>query len=401
MLQSGMRAPMGVKIKGPDLATVEKVGLEIEKLLKEVPTVEPATVVADRIVGNPYLEIHFDRAALGRFGISIKAAQEVVEVAIGGMPITTTVEGRERYPVRVRYPRERRGSIEDLARVLVPAPNGQQIPLIQLAEIKYVRGPMMIRAEDTFLTGYVIFDKKPEFAEVDVVLGADAFLKEKIKAGDLTIPAGVSYSFAGSYENQIRSEKRLRIVIPLALFIIFILIYFQFHDVPVTGLVFTGIFIAWSGGFLMLWLYGQSWFFNFSLFGENLRELYNLQQYNLSVAVWVGFLALFGVATDDGVLISTYIKQVFHENKPKSNEEIHAAILIAGTRRIRPALMTVATTLLALLPVLTSTGRGSDVMVPMAIPGFGGMTVAIITVLTVPVMHCALAEWRLKHGHEL
>ncbi len=401
MLQSGMRAPMGVKIKGPDLPTVEGVGLEVERLLKQVSLVEPATVVADRIVGNPYLEIHFDREALGRYGIAIKDAQEVVEVAIGGMPITTTVEGRERYPVRVRYERERRGSLEDLGRVLVPAPNGQQIPLLQVAEIRYVRGPMMIRAEDTFLTGYVIFDKRPEYAEVDVVQAADAFLKESIKSGDLTIPAGVSYSFAGSYENQVRSEKRLRIVIPLALFIIFMLIYFQFRDVPVTGLVFTGIFVAWSGGFLMLWLYGQEWFFNLAPFGENLRELFNIQQYNLSVAVWVGFLALFGVATDDGVLISTYVKQVFAEKQPQSPREIRDAILLAGSRRIRPALMTVATTLLALLPVLTSTGRGSDVMTPMAIPGFGGMTIAIVTVLTVPVMHSALAEWRLRRGRPL
>ncbi len=401
MLQSGMRAPMGVKIKGPDLETVEKVGLEIEKLLKEVPEVEPATVVADRIVGNPYLEIHFDRERLARYGITIAAAQEVVEMAIGGMPLTTTVEGRERYPVRVRYPRELRGSVEDLERVLVAAPDGKQIPLMQVAEIKYVRGPMMIRAEDTFLTGYVIFDKQPGFAEVDVVNAADGFLKEKMKSGDLTIPAGVSYSFAGSYENQVRSEKRLRVVIPLALLIIFILIYFQFRDVPVTSLVFTGLFVAWAGGFMMIWLYAQGWFFDISLFGDNLREMYNIKPYNLSVAVWVGFLALFGVATDDGVLISTYVKDVFKSDKPQTDAEIQAAILKAGGKRIRPALMTVATTILALLPVLTSSGRGSDVMVPMAIPGFGGMLIAIITVLTVPVMHCALAEWRLRRGKSL
>ncbi len=398
MLQSGMRAPMGVKIKGPDLETVQNVGYEIERLLKEVPTIEPATVVADRIVGNPYLEIHFDREALSRYGVSIAEVQEVVEVALGGMPITATVEGRERYPVRVRYPRELRGSMEEMGRILVPTPDGKQIPLLQVAEIQYTRGPMMIRAEDTFLTGYVIFDKQPGVAEVDVVQATDQFLKDKVKTGELTIPAGVSYTFAGSYENQVRSEQRLRVVIPLALFIIFMLIYFQFRDVPVTGLVFSGLFVAWSGGFMMLWLYSQGWFFDLSLFGENIRELYNIKPYNLSVAVWVGFLALFGVATDDGVLISTYIKDVFKEKRPQSAGEIQAAIMLAGSKRIRPALMTVATTLLALLPVLTSTGRGSDVMVPMAIPGFGGMVIAIITVLTVPVMHCALAEWRLKRG---
>ncbi len=401
MLQSGMRAPMGVKIKGPNLETVDAVGLEVERLLKEVGSVEPATVVADRIVGNPYLEIEIDREAIARFGLSIRDVQDVIEVALGGMPITTTVEGRERYPVRVRYQRELRSSIEDIARVLVPTSDGKQIPLIELAQINYVRGPMMIRSEDTFLTGYVIFDKKPGRAEVDVVEEADHLLKDKIASGELIIPAGVSYSFAGSYENQIRSEKTLRIVIPLALFIIFMLIYFQFRDVPVTMLVFTGIFVAWSGGFLMMWFYGQDWFMNFSLFGENVRELYNIKMYNLSVAVWVGFLALFGVATDDGVLISTYIKQVFTEKKPTTAVEIREAIIQAGSIRIRPALMTVATTLLALIPVLTSSGKGSDVMIPMAIPSFGGMTIALITVLTVPVMHSLVAEYRLKRGREL
>lgn len=401
MLQSGMRAPMGVKIKGPDLATVDAVGLEVEKFLKEVGSVEPATVVADRIVGNPYLEIEIDRDAIARYGLTIRDVQDVIEVALGGMSITTTVEGRERYPVRVRYQRELRNSVEEIARVLVATPDGKQIPLIQLASINYVRGPMMIRSEDTFLTGYVIFDKKPGRAEVDVVEEADQLLKAKIASGEFVIPAGVSYSFAGSYENQIRSEKTLRIVIPLALFIIFLLMYFQFRDVPVTMLVFTGIFVAWSGGFLMMWLYGQEWFFNVSLFGENIRDFYNIKMYNLSVAVWVGFLALFGVATDDGVLISTYIKQVFKEKKPTSPAEIREAIILAGSRRIRPALMTVATTLLALIPILTSSGKGSDVMIPMAIPSFGGMTIAIITVLTVPVMHSLVAEYRLKRGKEL
>jgi Cu(I)/Ag(I) efflux system membrane protein CusA/SilA len=401
MLQSGMRAPLGVKIKGPDLETVEKVGLEIEKLLKEVGSVEPATVVADRIVGNPYLEIDIDREAIARYGLSIRDVQDVIEVALGGMPITTTVEGRERYPVRVRYQRELRSSVEDIAQVLVPTADGKQMPLIQLAQINYTRGPMMIRSEDTFLTGYVIFDKKPGTAEVDVVQEADQYIKGQIAAGALAIPAGVSYSFAGSYENQVRSEKKLRIVIPLALFIIFILIYFQFRDVPVTALVFTGIFVAWAGGFLMMWLYGQDWFFNFSVLGDNVRGMYNIKLYNLSVAIWVGFLALFGVATDDGVLISTYIKQVFGKDKPSSVAAIREAIVTAGSKRIRPALMTVATTLLALIPVLTSTGKGSDVMVPMAIPGFGGMTIAIITVLTVPVLHSLVAESRLRRGKAL
>jgi Cu(I)/Ag(I) efflux system membrane protein CusA/SilA len=395
MLQSGMRAPMGVKIKGPDLETIEKVGYDIERLLKEVPSVEPSAVIADRIVGKPYLEIDIDREAIARYGMHIRQVQDVIEVAIGGKQITTTVEGRERYPVRVRYQRELRTSLDDLGRILIPAPDGTQIPLIEIAEIRFIRGPMVIKAEDTFLIGYVIFDKKPDYAEVDVVEAAQAYLAGKIESGEFEIPAGVSYVFAGSYENQIRSEKRLMMVLPLALLVIFLLLYFQFKQVPTTLLVFSGIFVAWSGGFIMLWLYGQDWFLNFSMMGIDFREMFGIRSFNLSVAVWVGFLALFGIATDDGVIISTYLKQVFEREKPSTIRAIREATVKAGKRRIRPALMTVATTTLALIPVLTSTGRGADIMVPMAIPSFGGMTVVLITVFLVPVLYCGLAEMRL------
>jgi len=396
MLQSGMRAPMGIKVKGPELETIEKVGYDIERLLKEVPSIEPTAVVADRIVGKPYLEIDIDREAIARYGIHIRQVQDVIEVAIGGKRLTTTIEGRERYPVRVRYQRELRSTLEDLGRILIPTSDGTQIPLIELAEIRFARGPMVIKAEDTFLIGYVIFDKKSGYAEIDVVEDAQAYLRSKIESGELDIPAGVSYVFAGSYENQIRSEKRLMVVLPLALLIIFLILYFQFKKVPTTLLVFSGIFVAWSGGFIMLWLYGQGWFLNFSFFGVDMRELFQIRSFNLSVAVWVGFLALFGIATDDGVIISTYLKQVFDRVRPSTIQEIREATVEAGKRRIRPALMTVATTILALIPVLTSTGRGADIMVPMAIPSFGGMTVVLVTVFTVPVLYCLLAERRLK-----
>jgi Cu(I)/Ag(I) efflux system membrane protein CusA/SilA len=278
----------------------------------------------------------------------------------------------------------------------VAAPDGTQVPLVELADINFVRGPMVIKSEDTFLIGYVIFDKKPDYAEVDVVNEAQNYLKNRIAAGELKLPAGVSYSFAGSYENQIRAQRRLSVVLPLSLLVIFLILYFQFKRVPTTLLVFSGIFVAWSGGFLMLWLYGQHWFLNMSVLGVNLRDLFHIRAYNLSVAVWVGFLALFGIATDDGVIISTYLKQVFEREKPSTVKEIREATVKAGLRRIRPALMTVATTILALIPVLTSTGRGADIMVPMAIPSFGGMTVVLITVFTVPVLYAALAEYRLK-----
>ena len=396
MLQSGMRAPMGVKVTGPNLESIEEVGLQIEKLLKEVPAVQPTAVVADRIVGKPYLEIEPDRRALARYGIPIRKFQDIIEIAIGGRQVTTTVEGRERYPVRVRYPRELRDNIEALDRILVPGINGQQIPITQLAEIKYVRGPQVIKSEDTFLIGYVVFDKKDGYAEVDVVEQCQDYLKAKEASGELIVPTGVSYTFAGSYENQQRAAATLRLILPLALFVIFMIIYFQFKKVSTTLLVFSGIFVAWAGGFILIWLYGQPWFLDVNLFGIDLRALFQVHTVNLSVAVWVGFLALFGIASDNGVIQSTYLDQVFRERAPKSRAAVREAVLAAAERRVRPCLMTSATTILALLPVLTSTGRGSDVMVPMAIPSFGGMLVVLISIFVVPVLYCALKERDIK-----
>jgi len=396
MLQSGMRAPMGIKVKGPDLQTIEKVGLEIEQLLKQVHSVEPSAVFADRIVGKPYLEIDIDRKEIARYGINISHVQNIIEVAIGGDRITTTVEGRERYPVRVRYMRELRDQIDKLGKILVPTPDGAQIPLIQLAQIRYVRGPQEIKSEDTFLVGYVLFDKKPQYAEVDVIEQCRAFLKQKIDSGQLVIPKGVSYSFAGTYENQIRAQKKLMVVIPLALFIIFMILYLQFKSVILSVLVFSGIIVAWAGGFLMIWLYAQDWFLNFSLFGVNMRELFQVHPINLSVAIWVGFLALFGIASDDGVVMCTYLQQSFRAGAVNTVDDVRRRVIAAGTRRIRPCLMTTATTILALIPVLTSTGRGSDIMVPMAIPSFGGMTIEILTMLVVPVLYCWIKEAKAR-----
>ncbi|MCK5145629.1 efflux RND transporter permease subunit [bacterium] len=398
MLQSGMRAPMGIKVKGPDLETIERVGLQLEKLLKEIPAVKSEAVFADRIVGKPYLEIEIDRLAIARYGMPIRRVQDIIETAIGGKTLTSTLEGRERYPVRVRYLRELRGDIESLETILVPGMGGVQIPLRQLSRIRYVRGPQMIKSEDTFLLGYVLFDKRDGWAEVDVVEQAQAYLKSKIDSGELIIPAGVSYAFAGSYENQIRATKRMRVILPLALFAIFMILYFQFKRASTTLIVFSGIFVAWAGGFVMIWLWGQAWFMNFSFAGESMRQLFQMHPINLSVAVWVGFLALFGIATDDGVLISTYLKQRFDEVKPETVAEIREAAIFAGSRRIRPAMMTTATTILALIPILTSTGRGADVMVPMAIPSFGGMVFEIMTVFVVPVLYTMREEWRLRKG---
>ncbi|WKD85262.1 Cation efflux system protein CusA [Polaribacter huanghezhanensis] len=396
MLATGMRAPMGIKVFGPTLESIEKVGFELERLLKEVPSINPSTVFADRVVGKPYLEIKLNRQAMSRYGLTIKDMQMQLSVAIGGKQLTTTVEGRERFPVRVRYAREFRDNPEDIKKILIPTPTGVQVELGELASIEYVRGPQVIKSEDTFLTGYVIFDMKEGNAETNVVEAAQKLIKAKIDSGEFKLPAGVTYRFTGNYENQIRASKRLMIVVPISLVLILLILYFQFKHILPSLMVFSGIFVAFSGGFIMIWLYGQEWFLNFSFAGVHMRDLFQLHTINLSVAVWVGFIALFGIATDDGVIMGTYLTQVFDEEKPTTVKDIRTSVLHAGAKRVRPAMMTAAVAVIALIPVLTATGKGSDVVVPMAIPSFGGMLLQVMTMFVVPVLYCMWKEHGLK-----
>jgi len=396
MLQTGMRAPMGIKVKGQYLKQIEAFGIQLENILKQAEGVKQEAVFADRIVGKPYLLIDIDREKIARYGISIQDVQDVLKVAVGGIVLTQTVEGRERYGVRIRYPRELRANPTDLKQIYIPVEKGNPVPLSELASIRYEQGPQVIKSEDTFLVGYVLFDKLDGFAEVNVVENAQALIQQKIDSGELVVPKGINYKFTGTYENQLRAEETLSVVVPLALLIIFLILYFQFRSVSTSLMVFSGIAVAFSGGFIMIWLYGQDWFLNFNFFGENLRNLFQMHPINLSVAVWVGFIALFGIATDDGVVMATYLKQTFDRNTPENKKEIRASIIEAGEKRVRPCLMTTATTILALLPVLTSTGRGSDIMIPMAIPSFGGMLIALITLFVVPVLFSWKAELQLK-----
>lgn len=398
MLSTGMRAPMGLKVYGPDLETIQKAGLEFEQALKDVSSVKPASVFYDRAVGAPYIQIKLNREAMARYGMSVSDVQEILQVAVGGMSLSTTVEGRERFPIRVRYARELRDNPEDLKRILVPSMNGVQVPLGEIADIDYTQGAQMIRSENTFLVGYVIFDKVEDRAEVDVVDDAAKVLQQKISAGSLKLPAGVSYKFAGNYEQQVRATKRLEVVIPISLILIFLLLYFQFRTIIASCIHFSGVFVAFAGGFIMLWLYGQGWFMNFSIAGINLRDLFQMHTINLSVAVWVGFIALFGIATNDGVIMGTYIHQVFEQKNPATVAEVREAVIIAGRKRVRPAMMTTAVTVIALLPVLTSTGKGAEIMVPMAIPAFGGMVIQMITIFVVPLFQSIWREGKLKYS---
>lgn len=396
MLQTGMRAPMGIKVQGQDLETIEQFGIQLEPILKSVEGVKESAVFADRIIGKPYLEIDIDRKKIARHGLTIREVQNYVEAGIGGSSVTQTVEGRERYDIRIRLPRSWRNNPERLEQILITTPAGTDIPLGELAEVVYEEGPVEIKSEDGFLVGYVLFDRLAEYSEGEVVANASEAIRTAIKDGTLKVPENIHYYFAGNYEQQIRANERLALVLPVALLLIMLILYFHFRSFAVTAMVFSGVFVAFAGGFIMIWLYGQSWFLDFSFFGVNMRDVFNIQTINLSVAVWVGFLALAGIATDDGVLMATFIQASSKNMKATTTEEVMDIVVEGGKRRVRPAVMTTATTILALLPVLSSSGRGADIMVPMAIPSFGGMTLQVITMFTVPVLYFIYLNAKLR-----
>ena len=400
MLSTGLKAPMGLKIYGPDLASIEQAGLQMEKVLRDIPQINRASVYYDRASGAPYIEIKLDREKLSRYGIQVGDVQSILSTAIGGMSEGNTVEGRERFPIRVRYARELRDAPDVLDHVLIPAMDGTQIPLGQVADIEFTRGATMINSENTFLVGYITFDKEGSLAEVDVVNEAKRIIDQQVKSGKVVLPKGVSYRFTGTYEQQEHAARRLQIVIPVSLLLILLILYFQFRSVTASLIHFSGVFVAFAGGFILMWLYGQPWFMDFTVCDVNMRTLFGMGTINLSVAVWVGFIALFGIATDDGVLMGTYIHQTFQRRSPKTKQEIIEAVVEAGKKRVRPAAMTTATTLIALLPVLSSTGKGADVMVPMSIPTFGGMLIQTMTMFVVPVLQCWWRESKIKKKGE-
>ena len=394
MLQSGMRAPLGIKVHGPDLESLEQFGSTLEEFLKEQPGVRDETVFADRVVGKPWLEIEPDREALAQYGVDFAAFQRTVATAVGGTVVTNTVEGRERAAVRVRYPRELRDHPETIGRILIENHRGASLPLSQLASIQIRRGPQMIRSEDSFLTSYVIFDAEPGLSQVDLAYELRATLRDQVAHGAVAVPEGVSFAFAGTFQDQERAQKTLSLIIPVALALIFLLLYLQFSSVLTSAMVFSGVFLAWSGGFCLIWLMGQPGLLELPWVGASLGEIFAVRPHHLSVAVWVGFLALFGIATDDGVIMATYLGQSMNRRRPQDRHAVREAVIAAAARRIRPCLMTTATTVLALIPVLSSTGRGSEVMVPMAVPVLGGMLVVSLTTVLVPVLYSAREEMR-------
>jgi Cu(I)/Ag(I) efflux system membrane protein CusA/SilA len=371
MLQTGFRAMMGVKIFGSDLREIERIGLQIEQLLRDVPGA--TDVVADRIVGKPYLQIEIDRDRIARYGVNVRDVQDVIEVALGGTNLMESVEGRERYPIRVRLARDFREDAETIERINVPTAAGAQVPLAQLARISTVLGPQEIKGERGLLVGYVTMNTRDR-DEVSVVQDAEALLRAAAADGRLHVPPGYYWEWSGQFENQVRATARMKILVPITLAIMFVMLYLGFRRWWIAPVIFFGVMVSASGGLVMLGLWGA----------------------NLSVAVWVGFLVLFGVVDDDGVVMSTYLEGVFADRWFASVDEIRAAVLDAGLKRIRPCLMTAATTIFGLLPIFWATGRGSDVMQPMAIPVMGGMAVSLVTLFIVPCLFCAVEEWKWK-----
>jgi Cu(I)/Ag(I) efflux system membrane protein CusA/SilA len=385
MLQTGFRAMMGVKVFGSDPREIERIGQQMEQILKEVPGA--TDVVADRIVGKPYIEYELDRAEIARYGVNIRDVQDVIETAVGGENLTMSVEGRERYPIRVRYLRELRDNFDELERVLVPTSTGAHVPIAQVAKIRYTIGPQELKSENGLLVGYVTMNTRDR-DEVSVVEDAEVILQREKQRSDeliaagradeatLVVPAGYYWQWGGQFESHRRAMDRLSWLVPMVLLTMFIMIYMGLGRWWMALIVFFGILVSASGGFIMLYFWNA----------------------NVSVAVWVGFIALFGVVDDAAVVMLDFLQERFKEIRPRDVKQIRETIVEAALQRFRPMLMSTATTVIGLLPVLMVTGRGSDVMQPMAIPSVGGMTVQIITLFIAPCLFCLAMEWEFKRG---
>lgn len=376
MLQSGIKASMAIRIYGDDLETLAEASLAVAEQLKAIPYVKPGTVNPDIVLGKPYVEFDVDRQTAARFGMSTMMVNEIIETALGGMNLTRTVEGRERYPIRVRYQRNLRERIDELARLPVVTHSGEVVPLEMLTKMTTTWGPGSIQSEDARLVAHVSFSPSGTVGDLETVKFVEQALHEAQTSKELDLPPGYVLKAVGSFENQIEANKRLLWVVPLVILTNLFIIYLQFRHLPITLAVFSGIPVAFAGGMILVAVNGIA----------------------VNTAVWVGFIALFGIAVDDGVVIATYLDQVFTRKKLATIEDIRDATVEAGLKRIRPCLMTTFTTVLALVPVLISTGRGADVAKVMAWPVFGGMVVALLTLFVVPVVFCGFKELKMNLG---
>ncbi|QGJ72437.1 Acriflavine resistance protein B [Planctomycetales bacterium 10988] len=417
MLQSGIKAPIAVRIYGEALDSLADTSLKIAEKLKQSPYVNPGTVNPDIVLGKPYLEFSVDRESAARYGMSVEEVNRLIETALGGKNVMMTVEGRERYAVQVRYPRSLREDMDQLHRLPIVTPNGQVIPLEQLASLSTSWGPGMIQSENARLVAHVSFSISGIAGVLESVQRIEQELRaDQQRAKDdpnyLNLPVGSSFEMVGSFRNQIVSNQRLLWLapllnidtstnssseyqtsdkqqsldlftnilsyiplglVPLAVLINLLILYLQFREISAALIIFASIPVAFAGGLILL----------------------GILSIEVNTATWIGFIALFGIAVDDGVVMATYLQQVYENHQFTSKEEIYQATIEAGSRRIRPCLMTTFTTLLALLPVMVSQGRGAEVARAMAYPVVGGMIVAMITVFIVPLLFSLREELKL------
>ena len=360
MLATGIRSPLGIKIFGPDLATIERIAVDIERAVRDIPGTRSA--YAERTTGGYFVDFVVRRQEAARYGLTVEQVENVIQTAIGGMNIGQTVEGRERYPINVRYARELRDDLESLQRVLVPTPSGAQVPMAQLADIRTVTGPPMIRDESAQLVGFVFVDiaGRPLGEYVDEA--------QRVVAEEIDVPAGYRIAWGGQFQYMERAKEKLKIVLPLTLFIIFFLLYLNFGSLPETFIVLLTVPFSLVGGVWLLYLL----------------------DYNLSIAVWVGVIALAGVAVEIGVVMLVYLNEAWQQRVQDgrtSAADLREAIVEGAGRRVRPVVMTVGTTIIALLPIMLGSGTGADVMKRIAAPMVGGLvTTTLLSLLVLPVV---------------
>ncbi|MFW7377245.1 MAG: efflux RND transporter permease subunit [Oligoflexus sp.] len=365
MLQSGIRAPMAIRIYGDNLHELAKASQDIGQVLQGIPEIDARTVNPDLVLGSPYAEFEIDRLRSARFGLSVKSIQDTIESTIAGKHIGYTIEGRQRFPIELRYPLHYRQNLEALANIPLVTQSGELLRMKDLAHMETSWGPSMISSENGLLVAHVSFSGTGNVGALRTVDAATAGIQQALQDKQINLPTGYRWEAVGSFLNQLEANKRLALLIPLAVIINFIIIYLSFRSVAVSLIIFTGIPIAFGGGMLLLAISG----------------------FQINTAVWVGFIAVFGIAVDDGVLQATYIKSVFQQRDIHSWSDIRQAIEEAAMMRVRPCIMTTMTTLVALLPVLLSQGTGADVAKAMAIPIFGGMFFALVVLLVVPVIY--------------
>jgi Cu(I)/Ag(I) efflux system membrane protein CusA/SilA len=370
MLATGIRSPIGIKIFGPDLAGIEKVAIEIEKVVQDIPGTRSA--FAERVTGGHFVDFEVNRAQAARYGLTVEAVEMIVQTAIGGMNVSQTIEGRERYPINVRYARELRDNIDDLVRVLVPTPTGAQIPIGQLADIQTTTGPPMIRDESAQLVGFVFVDI------VDRALGA--YVEEaKLRVRErVDLPAGYRIAWGGQFEHMERAKEKLAVVVPVTLAIVFFLLYMNFKSIGSTLVVMLSVPFSMVGSVWIL----------------------DLLDYNMSVAVWVGVIALVGVAAETGVVMLVYLDEAWGRRLSEGKrtlDDLYEAVVEGAVKRVRPKVMTVGTTILGLFPIMMGTGAGSDVMKRIAAPMVGGLvTSTLLTLVVIPAIYVIWKSWDLK-----